>query len=720
MKRLLGAVLVLGLALPPPARAGEEDDLARNVDDQLSRIKDKLDGIAGDSSSGDIDAALDSLDRVKEYVDKLKALDPQGEPAKTMASAYPDWIPRFRESARALKQMKDAQVKGDESRLAERCAEADRTLRSFMQAFVERKDPAGASRIPDEAEKAGRNFGDELKKLLETHAAMDGWRSTARSFSESHGRWADVRSELADGASEIWDRWSRRVDDTKAKCSELAKGKESDAVKDAMSKLGNQGQAVTALRKKIDEKLQATASRLKDLDSKSGDAASELQDAQRSVDELLGLLGDLKDTQDRDAREIAERWPSQARSLKESIDAYKKLKAGQDYLDPDVSACQRELDELRTFLGLKLSAEGRKNPQASASEVRARAEAIQKKWLGKKDDADKLGRDLGSFKDKAASFSFREGEWSRVADALQGSAGRSLASFNTKRAQVYDGDPCRQLQLGVSARDVDQALKSLGEHRGTIGRRYADLKTNFKAWKQSANVFRQTLADRSKAIREAICNGENWESQVIQITDGRISQFQSEWDRLHSQRDRLLNDVDQLINDSTNQTLPEFKRKIVEYLNPLQPARDHELRGAADPLVKAYIDNGNAEHDRRMADCDVKKVRLPDGTEPDCIRNCVVIEIKPNNVREMAKGGVQVTEYRDKLQTMFAADPTTVTSSSSKWSYLARCIQTGSDGKSRLVLDARLETYNFCPGDDSMFFSTKEPLLNWEPPDSVE
>ncbi|MDQ6733604.1 MAG: hypothetical protein M3Z35_05715, partial [Nitrospirota bacterium] len=55
-----------------------------------------------------------------------------------------------------------------------------------------------------------------------------------------------------------------------------------------------------------------------------------------------------------------------------------------------------------------------------------------------------------------------------------------------------------------------------------------------------------------------------------------------------------------------------------------------------------------------------------------------------------------------------------------KFSHLKRCEQKGSDGTSSLVLETRIETYNFCPSDPSIFFSPKEPLMNWEPPDSIE
>ncbi|HLL24880.1 MAG TPA: hypothetical protein VK427_22255 [Kofleriaceae bacterium] len=710
------------VAFSTPALAGPEEDNIRYIEDYLNRIKDKLDGIVGDSSSSDIDSALEHLGYVKDYTDKLKSLAPQNDPGKSMVYYYPDYISKFRESAKYLKQMKDAQVKADESRLSERCIEADRNLKYFLQGFVEKKDPNGLYKIPDEAEKIGRTYGDELRKMQEVHNEMDRWRGYARNFSDSHGKWSDVKGELHDGVSDIWDRWTRRMEETKYKCLELAKGKDYEPVKEAMSKLGGFGQARIAIRKKIDEKLQAAAYKLKDLDSRSGDGASEIQDAQRSMDEALGLLSDLKDIQgdDRDSREIADRWPSQARSAKESIDSYKKLKAGQDFLDAHEKECSKELEDLKRFLAEKTGADNKKNPQKAVADIHAKSAELQKKWQAKKDDADKFGRDMASWKEKAASFSFRDGEWSRLYDALQGSAGKSLTYYNVKRAKIYDSEPCSQLQLGYNAREIDQALKSLGEHRGSIGRRYNDLKANFKKFKQDASLFRTTMEDRSKQIRDAICNDEDWESKVIQITDGRVREYQAQWDALHSQRDRLLNEIDSLMNDSRNQTLPAFKRQLVEYLNPLQPAKDRELRGMNDPVIKAYVDNGNREHANRQSNCAIKRMRLKDRTEPDCIRGCTIIEIKPNNAREIASGGTQVEGYRRGLVSMFNNDPKTILDPSSKWHPLAPCVRTLGDGSKRLELEVYVEVYNFCPGDKTMFWSVKDPLSNWEPPDALE
>ena len=130
-----------------------------------------------------------------------------------------------------------------------------------------------------------------------------------------------------------------------------------------------------------------------------------------------------------------------------------------------------------------------------------------------------------------------------VAEALQKSAGKSLVYYNLSRARVYDSDPCRQLQLGASSPDVDAALRVLGEHRGTIGRRYDALREAFKTFKSDASVFRTTDEQTSAEIRDAICNDREWESKVPRIADDKVSQFRSQWDRLQAQRDRMLNEV---------------------------------------------------------------------------------------------------------------------------------------------------------------------------------
>src|SRR5260370_12093732 len=109
-----------------------------------------------------------------------------------------------------------------------------------MAGYIEKKDKKGASAIATEAETIGRTYGDELKKMEEIDREMDRWKGYARNFSETHGRWSDVKSNLRDGANDISDRWKRRMEEARYKCQEIAKGKDNPSVVDALAKLGMQ------------------------------------------------------------------------------------------------------------------------------------------------------------------------------------------------------------------------------------------------------------------------------------------------------------------------------------------------------------------------------------------------------------------------------------------------------------------------------------------------
>ena len=199
---------------PRPSSPVQEEDNIRYIEDYLFRIKDKLHGIVSGSSSSDIDHAFENLRYVQEYLDKLKSLNPQNDPGKTMVYYYPDYISKFREFTEIyLKQMKDAQVKADESRLSERCVEADRNLRYVLQGFVEKKDPAGLYKIPDEAEKIGRTHGDELKKMQELHYEMDQVEGLRAELLRHAWPLVGRRNPRAAPPApiDIWDKWSRRA-----------------------------------------------------------------------------------------------------------------------------------------------------------------------------------------------------------------------------------------------------------------------------------------------------------------------------------------------------------------------------------------------------------------------------------------------------------------------------------------------------------------------------
>ncbi len=226
-----------------PALSGEEEDRVKDAEENLGRIKDNLYGIGSKSSASDIDDAIRNAYRVKEAADKLRSLNAANEPGKTMANAYAGWVDKFQDSARALKDMKEAQAKQENEKLWERCTEADKNLRYLVQSYLDKKNTPegrkGVAAIGEEAEKIGRVYADALKLLENQHSQVQRAQSQSRNFSESHLKWSDVKDRLYSGSDEIWSKWTQRVTEIRQKCSELARGKDSILAADAIAKLGS-------------------------------------------------------------------------------------------------------------------------------------------------------------------------------------------------------------------------------------------------------------------------------------------------------------------------------------------------------------------------------------------------------------------------------------------------------------------------------------------------
>ena len=733
MKKKKLIAVVLAVLVTSPAFADEIDDRVRTVEDSLSRIKDKLDGIVSDSSSSDIEYALEYLNTVKENVEKLKSLNPQNDPGKRMADSYPDWIPKFRESVQSLKRMKDAQVKADESRLHERCSEADRNLKSFMQTFVDKKDPNGLFKISDEAEKIGRTYNDEYRKLQEVHGEMDRWRSQARNFSESHSRWSDVKGELHDGASDIWDRWTRRMDETKSKCTELSKGKDYDAVKEAMSKLGNFGQARMVVRKKIDERLQTIASKVKDLDSRSGDASSEISEALRAVDDVLGALGDLKDIQgeDAEARQLVERWPSHAKSLKEAIESIRRLKSEQHFLDGDVRDCRA--DETRLQETIRRYVGNKDDHEEGVVKLTELSVSLGKKWTGRKTEADRQKDAMERRVAATKAFSFTEGSWSSIKSNLDSSADKTLAYWNGTRSEIYEKAPCKNLFLGEKNPDVERAMQELSRYKGGIAENYRAILKDFREWERDVLEFRKTAEQDAREVREAFCKEYDWERKVQEIADGYSSKLNNQWGSITGRYDRMLKAVEVLIAQNKVKSAPKLQRALVARMKSIEKVREGQLLGSNSPKVRAHIDYGKAEHRRRQTSsscpqgielyiegtyCDNPNPRYKgSGCRIDCIRDCQVLEIKPDNIAEMEKGDKQGVEYTKALIKKYEKLGDAMFKENG-YANLAAC-----EDKSNKRLNLKnpsLQPYPFCADRDENFFAPLDAMPTDQPPENPD
>jgi hypothetical protein len=723
-------VLLLGLLVASPAAADEVDDRVKAIDDALDGIKGKLDGIAAKTSSSDVDAALEQLNAVKDNVDKLKSLDPKSDPAKTYAGNYPESITKFRESAQYLKRMKDAQAKADEARLHERCLEADRNLKSFMQPFVDRKDPSGVFKIGDEAERTGKSLATEYAKLQDGNREMDGWRSYARSFSESHNRWSGVSGKLQEGVNGIWERWTQRMNETTSKCAEIAKGRDSAAVKEAVSKLGSFDQARTVVRKKIDERLQTIASNVKDLDSRSGDGSSEISGALRATDELLGFLDELKAVQgeDQEARDIAGTWPSHAKTLRAAIESMRNLKAEQRFLDGDVGDCRGDetvlQERIRQYIGNK--------DEEGAKKLSELSVALARKWAGKRAETDLQQEKMKQRAAAAKAVSFPGGTWSSVKSNLDSSADKTFAYWNAKRLEIYEKDPCKNLLLGEENPDVKRAIQELGRYRGGVAENYRAVLKDFRQWERDVREFRKTAAQDAKEVREAFCKEYDWEAKVKQIADGYMSTLNGQWGSIIGRYDRMLNAVDVLIEKNKVKSAPKLRRAIVARMSSIEKVKEGQLLGSNNPKILAHIRYGIEEHQRRQRDncpqaaelyiesdyCDNPNPKYKgSGCKLDCVRDCQVLEIKPDNVAEMEKGDAQARAYTAALLKMHVALGSEMFKKKG-YDKLASCYD---DKKDTFRLrEPSVQPYPFCADRDENFFDRLPDMPTDEPPEDPD
>ncbi len=703
MKTTLTAVM-LALLVAAPASADEIDDRVRSIDDNLSRIKDKLDGIVSDSSSSDIDYALDYLNNVKSEVDRLKSLDPQNDPGKSMVYYYPDYISKFRESAQSLKRMKDAQVKADESRLHERCQEADRNLKSFMQNFVEKKDPNGVTKISEEAEKVGRQYSDEYKRLQEAHSEMDRARGYAKYFSESHGRWSDVKSELHDGVSDIWDRWTRRMDETKSKCQELARGRDSDAVKDALAKLGDTNRARRELTEKLNQLLDQTGSYLSGAGARTG--TSELDSALGYSNEIASQLDQLRNARGEDdvAKRMTDVWPDKTKELRRSLELLKQVKQQQFSFDALPATCKTSEDQLmgtvRGYLGaLDDADEGvrvvTERSEKLGTETRQQLEASERKF----GEQDRL-------LEEAKRFSFDEGRWRTVRERLHETAGAMQRHMKTRLDESKAA--CGKLAQGTNNPDVVSALKTLKDRDLLVKTSLDRIAKDYESWKQErrglkpGGRFRQESADK---LLQAFCDGDEYQmadrvqrvaDEVANVMGNLQRQFLERLKRLQSD----LKDVESTKNPTLKAEVNRLKRNISAAYKRLEDAGNLGiLRGRNNPKVNMYLENGNKKHLALQTGCTAMEYEIPGG-RIDCVNvsdgSCEVIEIKPNSSSGRSAGEEQLSKRRSVIEEMHR--------NKELKSLLQRCVKDGS-----LNIKYQVKYYEYCPvGVDNIDVMTED------------
>ncbi|MDQ3363940.1 MAG: hypothetical protein M3680_00710 [Myxococcota bacterium] len=130
------------------------------------------------------------------------------------------------------------------------------------------------------------------------------------------------------------------------------------------------------------------------------------------------------------------------------------------------------------------------------------------------------------------------------------------------------------------------------------------------------------------------------------------------------------------------------------------------LRGSNHPVVSFMLDQGNRAHADRQNGCDAKEIVLSSG-RLDCAmapgETCLVIELKPDNSRAIAKGVSQYRGYVSELNEELKKPGS---------STIKKLIDADSDFAKCKRFEGRIDCYKLCPtvNDDGEY---SEPSAGW-------
>ncbi|MEP6866427.1 MAG: hypothetical protein ABJE66_37765 [Deltaproteobacteria bacterium] len=297
-------VCVVSVARRVPADDdSDRDSLLREIDDNVGRIADRMNGYDSNSPSY-ADDAISYANNVKDLVDKLDRVKGSDSHANDVVSRYPGYVDQFRQAAQYLRRAKDFQFKSKE--IFDRCQADEADLQQFVRSYTGRPETMdeGLEKLPDKARDYGRKGNDAYDKLREYDRPMQDAASFAR-FSVSNDRWSDVSSRFSDSQQRILEFFRTNYERAEITCKRLALGEKHPDVDKALDDMrrytGDAKQTVTQLKHDYNEWLRSVR-KLREFTANDRD---EIRDAMCKAGyyEL-----------DKRVNEVADRWASQISS----------------------------------------------------------------------------------------------------------------------------------------------------------------------------------------------------------------------------------------------------------------------------------------------------------------------------------------------------------------------------------------------------------------------
>lgn len=712
MKMGVWTVVVVCL-LSAVVRGDEESDRRQYIDDidrLLDGMADDLSRVAGDSGTGYVDYAIRKADDIRDKVSRLSSVKGSDDKAKRYADYYGRYAESFKEYAKYLRMLKEGQKSLDE--LPKRCEESTKELTAKIRAYTDSNDPAGIEAVPKLAREYARTGKEAIDLAERKRNDMYSWYDRSDDFSESDGKWSNVRSNLAYAGRGIWDYFTPKYELIKRDegCGNLAKEERNPLVEQEMKKLLEGKRGIEIIYAAMDSQLSEIASYMNDLEGDSG--TSDIDSADRKADELRRNVDQLDRIrgQDREARRRVEVYGNNISAFKEALKHLTILKQGQFIVDRAADKCGEADKNLDSFIR-KYADRG---DTAGVKLIPSKAHEIGdpiKASLAKADEQNKV---MEKARDSAVRFGTEEGRWREVSSNLKDSANGIWDHW--KRAWETAHKQCDEIAKADQDKDVVRALSDLSSVGANADKELASLRDAHSRWYEEIKQLRQWYTEDTTNVRQLFCTleesegdtdvGDAYAAQLAQIADRMRDRLSSKWSDLRSRAETLMGRSRQLMkveDEEDRKGATIILDKLVRTMNSIQNVLNNELKGANDPEVRAQMELGKLEHKRIQADggkCDESEITIPGASKRiDCVKECTIYEIKPNNSKAINKGKDQAADYKRAVQEYFEYDKTKVNERfSGRMKVFLSCIKNG-----QISLNVDVRVYDFCPADGKLF-----------------
>ena len=616
----------------------------------LANIASELRDVPGDSSTSDLDRTIDYAGRVAERARDLKYVAEDDADARRMADYYPDIAGRYRDYTRYLREMKSNQRRLDE--LPRKCEDTMRELAGRLRSFTDTHDPRGVEEVPRLARELGKVGKDALELAERTRYEQAAWYERVDDFSDSEGKWSDVRSNLHAAGRTILEGVQRQQEQLKRDdvCGNLAKEERNPLVEEAVRKLFEGKKGIELSYDAMDRQLVEIAAFLDRLDGDSSDsdlasAESKLGELERQLDQLDRIRGN-----DGEARRRVETWRNVARAAREAWKQLRTLKQAQFLADKAPEKCKEADARLQGLIRDHVERNKPEGARLIQAQARVLAESIKAGLARTDEQHGVMERALSD----AQRFEPSEGRWRQVSERHRASAVAIWEYWKKARENAHGA--CDELAKGEAHRDVQAAVDKIKLGAASEIDRF---KADVDVWVADAVSLFQLDCTQLDALWLALCGADEepneWPDRdaaratARQIGDQmrpRIDPMLARYDVLRKRADELMKD------DGTRDRAEQILRRMDEQkakFTRLQTGG--ALRGADHPMTQYAAEHGKQMHDAYASKYNCNVYDQPyegAGGRPDCIvvgSACYVYEFKPDTPAALRQGGEQLDRY---------------------------------------------------------------------------